>query len=348
MSLGPVMVDLEGTVLSGPEESLLRHPMVGGVILFTRNFESIPQLRVLVASIHALRHPRLLVAVDHEGGRVQRFREGFTCLPPARSIGDLYASDPGHARSSARLLGWLMAAELRAVGIDFSFTPVLDLGHGLGDVIGDRAYHRGPEVVADLAHHTMVGMRDAGMAAVGKHFPGHGSVKEDSHIAMPVDRRPLADVMGSDVLPFERMIHYGLAGMMPAHVIYPSADPRPAGFSPFWLQGVLRGQLGFQGAIFSDDLSMEAAHVAGDLPARARKALEAGCDMVLVCNHPQGARETVESLEGYESPASLVRLARMHAHGGDGEVTGPEGARWREAVALAASLKDSPGYELNV
>jgi len=342
------MVDLEGTVLSGSEASLLRHPMVGGVILFTRNFESVAQLRALVESIHVLRHPRLLVAVDHEGGRVQRFREGFTRLPSARSVGDLYARDPGHARSSARLLGWLMAAELRSVGIDFSFAPVLDLGHGVSDVIGDRAYHKGPEVVADLAHHAMIGMRDAGMAAVGKHFPGHGSVKEDSHVSMPVDRRSYVDIMAADVLPFERMIHYGLAGIMPAHVIYPAGDPLPAGFSAFWLQRVLRGQLGFQGAIFSDDLSMEAAHVAGDLPSRARKALDAGCDMVLVCNHPDGARKTVDALEGYENPASLVRLARMHAHGGDGEAIGLDGSRWRDAVSLASKLLDAPGYELNV
>ncbi len=312
MSLGPVMLDVAGLTLDAEERERLCHPLVGGVILFSRNYASPEQVEALVQGIHALREPRLLVAVDHEGGRVQRFREGFSALPPAASLGALHARDPQRARRMAEACGWLMASELRAVGIDFSFAPVLDLDRGVSRVIGDRAFHRDPEVVADVAHAYMNGMSQAGMAATGKHFPGHGSVEADSHVALPRDERLFEDIFAEDVLPFERMVHYGLAGIMPAHVIYPRVDPQPAGFSRFWLQEVLRHRLGFQGAIFSDDLSMEGATVAGGLPERARAALDAGCDMLLVCNDPQGAARVLDALGGWDSPASHLRLARMH------------------------------------
>ena len=348
MSLGPVMIDLVGTSLSEEECGLLSDPLVGGVILFTRNLASPTQLQALVSEIHALRSPHLLVAVDHEGGRVQRFRKGFSRIPPARTLGLAFDHDPARARALTETTGWLLAVELRAIGIDLSFTPVLDLYHGVSDVIGDRAFHRSPEVVAELGHELMRGMRRAGMEAVGKHFPGHGGVKEDSHTAVPVDRRRLEDILLEDMLPFERMIHYGLAGIMPAHVIYSQAGPEPAGYSRFWLQEVLRGRLGFEGVIFSDDLSMEAAHVAGDYAERARAALEAGCDMVLVCNHPEGAREVIDALRGYENAASQVRLARMHGRRPVDPARLHASRAWREAERSVAALDDSPWLELSV
>lgn len=342
------MVDLAGTALTAEERSLLRHPQVGGVILFTRNFQDVEGLAALVEEIRALREPHILVAVDQEGGRVQRLREPFTRLPPMRSLGRLFDQDPARARDLASSLGWLMAAELRAVGVDLSFAPVLDLVHGLSGVIGDRAFHRDAEVVADLAHHLMAGMKRAGMAAVGKHFPGHGGVSEDSHLELPIDRRQGAEIRGDDILAFERMIHFGLPAIMMAHVVYAQVDPEPAGFSRYWMGQMLRGELGFTGAVFSDDLSMEAAAYLGDYPARARSALEAGCDMVLVCNHPDAAREVVDSLRGYDNPIAQVRLARLHGRGG---MSWPElhvSQPWREAREAVNAIGDLPGLELNV
>jgi beta-N-acetylhexosaminidase len=342
------MLDLAGTALTDEERAMLRHPMCGGVILFTRNFESVGQLADLVREIHALREPRLLVAVDHEGGRVQRFRQGFTHLPPARVFGEAYDREHAEGRRLAEEAGWLMAAELRAVGVDFSFAPVLDLGRGVSGVIGDRAFHRDPEAVADLAHHYMAGMQQAGMAAVGKHFPGHGGVREDSHLTLPVDERPLERILEEDLLPFERMVHFGIAGIMPAHVVYPLADPQPAGFSAFWLQGVLRDRLGFSGVIFSDDLSMGGATAAGGYAERARVALHAGCDMVLVCNHPEGACEVLDGIGPYDNPVAGARLARMHGRKGQpmGELR--ESERWMQAAQRMNELDDSPWLELGV
>ncbi len=336
--LGPVMVDVEGPALTEADRDLLLRPEVGGVILFARNHESPEQLRELVAAIHALRHPRLLVAVDQEGGRVQRFRAGFTRLPPAAALGRVYDRDRQQARAAARALGWLMAAELKAVGVDFSFAPVLDLGRGLSTIIGDRAFHRDPEVVADLAHQYVLGMREAGMEGVGKHFPGHGAVAADSHTALPVDPRAEVDVLAEDGLPFERLIGYGLAALMPAHVVFDAVDPVPVGFSEYWLRGVLRRRWRFEGALFSDDLSMAAARVGGEPGARARKALRAGCDMLLVCNDRPAAWAVVEAVSGYEAPASQLRLARMHGHRGPDWSTLHATARWRTSEALARRL----------
>jgi len=348
MALGPVMLDLIGTKISDQERELLLHPQTGGVILFTRNFESIAQIRDLVDEIHQLREPRLLVAIDHEGGRVQRFRDGFTHIPPARNIGLIYNKDKAKGREFAKTCGWLMAAELRSVGIDFSFAPVLDIAHGLSGVIGDRAYHSNPEYVADLAHHFMAGMQKAGMEAVGKHYPGHGGVREDSHLALPVDERSLDEIRDQDLVPFERMIHFGLAGIMPAHVVYSRIDQQPAGFSAYWLNGVLRQELGFKGVIFSDDLSMAAAEVGGTYAERAHIALKAGCDMLLVCNHPEGAAEVLMALEGHEDTVSSVRLARMHGRKANGYADLRESEAWRLAQAAIAEHDDSPNLELNV
>ncbi len=348
MSLGPVMLDLVGTSISASEREMLLHPQTGGVILFTRNFESYDQLKSLVDEIHSLRTPHLLVAVDHEGGRVQRFRDGFTHIPAAATYAHGYKRDKRKARELSHECGWLMAAECRAAGIDMSFAPVLDKGIGVSGVIGDRAFHASPEVIADLANAFMSGMSDAGMSATGKHFPGHGCVKEDSHISHPVDKRELNELMLDDMIAFERMIRFGLAAIMPAHVVYPAVDSKPAGYSSIWLQQILRKQLGFQGVIFSDDLSMEAAGVVGGFSERARAALHAGCDMVLVCNHTAEAELVLESLEGYSNPASQMRLIRMH---GRGKISRDElmaSDRWQSIVSRLKQLDDDPNLELNV
>lgn len=348
MSLGPVMMDLEGTEISQREMELLQDPLIGGVILFTRNFESIDQITRLVATIHAARTPHLLVAIDHEGGRVQRFHQGFTRLPPASVFGRIYGDDAGKARDYAEKAGWLLAAELRAIGVDFSFAPVLDLAHGVSGVIGDRAYHAKPEVVATLAYASMHGMLRAGMHAVGKHFPGHGGVVEDSHLASPVDHRELEVLMKQDIVPFARMIANDLSGIMPAHVIYDKVDDKPAGYSKIWLQDILRTRLRFQGVIFSDDLSMEAAGIAGGYGSRAQHALEAGCDMVLVCNHPEGVADVLEALKGYNNPTSQMRLVRMHGRQESGYADLHSSREWKQVSGLIAGLDQSPWMEMDV
>jgi beta-N-acetylhexosaminidase len=311
MSLGPIMLDIGGTQLTAADKERLQHPLTGGVILFARNYTSFKQLTQLTAEIHALRAPPLLIAVDHEGGRVQRFREGFSRLPPMRELGKVWDEHPGKARHLAQAAGYVLAAELRAAGVDLSFTPVLDIDYGQSCVIGDRAFHNSPNAIADLAHSLMSGLKQGGMAAVGKHFPGHGYIQADSHTELPVDQRSYDDIETSDLVPFRKMIGFGLAGIMPAHVIYTRVDTRPAGFSSIWLKEILRGKLGFEGAIFSDDLSMKGAEVAGGILQRAQAALRAGCDMVLVCNDSQAADILLAELQ-WDIPAiSLARLARM-------------------------------------
>ncbi|PKO53447.1 MAG: beta-N-acetylhexosaminidase, partial [Betaproteobacteria bacterium HGW-Betaproteobacteria-20] len=280
--------------------------------LFKRNFINNAQLNALTASIHAVRQPPLLIAVDHEGGRVQRFREGFTKIPPMREFGKIWDKNPKKAKALATAAGWILAAELRAHGIDFSFTPVLDMDYGDSLVIGDRAFHLNPQAINDLAFALMQGLKKGGMAAVGKHFPGHGFVAADSHVSMPVDDREFDQIAQHDMQPFRMLIDDGIQAIMPAHVIYPKVDDKPAGFSSRWLQKILRQRLGFNGVIFSDDLSMEAASAGGDVTTRALAALNAGCDMVLLCNQPAMADELLANLIWTMPAQSLSRLARMH------------------------------------
>lgn len=312
MGLGPVMLDVAGKVLTPEDEQRLRHPLAGGVILFARNYESPAQLCELTAAIRAVRTPPLLIAVDHEGGRVQRFREGFTRIPPMRELGKLWDTHPKRARHLAQQVGYVIASELRACGVDFSFTPVLDVDYGSSSVIGDRAFHGEPQAIAELAHSLLQGLRQGGMQTVGKHFPGHGFVQADSHLEIPVDERSYTDIELCDLIPFRQMVNYGLTAVMPAHVIYPKVDGKPAGFSKVWLKDVLRGELGFEGCIFSDDLSMEGATVAGGIVQRAEAALHAGADMVLVCNKPQSADELLDGLKWEMPVTSRARLVHMH------------------------------------
>ena len=312
MSLGPIMLDVVGTELTADDIRRLQHPLVGGVILFARNFVSTTQLKALTTSIHEVRQPPLLIAVDHEGGRVQRFRDGFTKIPPMREFGIIWDQNPKRAKQLAEEAGWILAAELRAHGVDFSFTPVLDMDYGESQVIGDRAFHKDPQAINELAFHLMLGLKKGGMAAVGKHFPGHGFVVADSHVAIPVDEREFDEIAQNDMQPFRQMIDEGLVAIMPAHVIYTKVDSKPAGFSQKWLQKVLRERLGFNGVIFSDDLSMEAASVGGDVTARSLAALHAGCDMVLLCNRSDLADELLTKLKWTISAQTLARLARMH------------------------------------
>jgi beta-N-acetylhexosaminidase len=342
------MVDLHGCNLSQEEREMLSHPMVGGVILFTRNYQSVEQLRALIQDIHQIRSPRLLVAVDQEGGRVQRFRDEFVRLPAVSRLGQLYQENPKYARHCSEITGWLMASELLAVGVDISFAPVLDLDYGVSTVIGDRAFHRSAEVVADLAHSYMSGMRKAGMSATGKHFPGHGAVHADSHTDLPVDDRLYVDLVNEDMLSFERMIHYDMAAMMMAHVVYPQVDDRPASFSPVWIQEILRNQLGFQGAVFSDDLSMVAAHSIGSYAERARQAMHAGCDMVLVCNNTEGRDEVLDNLAELDNPVSHLRLVRMHGKHDISWEQLHQSREWRDAVKLIGQYDLEPLLDMDI
>ena len=333
---GPVMLDVAAYEVTAEEREILQHPLVGGVILFARNYAEPAQLRALTAAIRAAR-PEVLISVDHEGGRVQRFRNGFTRLPAMRRFGAAWEADADAAKAGARHAGFVLAAELRAHGVDLSYAPVLDLDYGVSSVIGDRAFHRDPQVATELARAVVAGLGDAGMRAVGKHFPGHGAVEADSHVAIPVDSRVFDAVWAEDIQPFRRLAGE-LGGVMPAHVIFENIDPRPAGFSPFWLQQVLRGKLGFQGVVFSDDLTMEGASVAGDIVARAEAAHGAGCDMVLVCNRPDFAVQLLDRWRPAVSGDSSARIAALRPRPGSAPADPETLAGWAPYCAARDSL----------
>ncbi|MCP1726689.1 beta-N-acetylhexosaminidase [Natronospira proteinivora] len=313
MVAGPVMMDLEGTSLSREESELLAHPAVGGVILFSRNYDSPGQLSRLTSAIRASRETPLLIAVDQEGGRVQRFHQGFTRLPPMARLGEAFDADPSQGLQLAELCGWVMASELRAHDLDLSFAPVVDLDFGASAVIGDRAFHDDPETVFRLARALVTGMRAGGMSATAKHFPGHGGVVLDSHVDCPEESRSLDDLREWDMQPFARLIRMDLPSVMMAHVVYSAVDSRPASFSRPWIQDILRTQLGFAGAVVADDLCMAAAIVLGTPAERARMALEAGCDLIPVCNDRAAAVEVIQAVGGDTPPATRHRLARLRS-----------------------------------
>jgi beta-N-acetylhexosaminidase len=335
------MVDIAGTELTPDDIKVLSHPLVGSVILFSRNYRDVAQVSSLTAAIRAVRTPSLLVAVDHEGGRVQRFRDGFTRLPPARSLGRRYDEDRREGLSLARSAGWLMASELRAVGVDFSFAPCVDLDYGVSEIIGDRSFHRDPDAVAALAVAYMAGMREAGMAATAKHFPGHGAVFADSHVAVAQDRRNFVD-LEPDIRPYRLLIENNLAGIMGAHVVFPAVAPLPASLSQRWISGVLRGELGFHGCVFADDLTMAGAAAFGGVIERAELAFAAGCDVLPICNDRQAVKSVLNHFgPDLGSPASQARVVRMRARG---EAPANLGAdrQWQQTVMMIAGLSATP------
>jgi len=336
--LGPIMADVAGLTLTDDDVARLQDPLIGSIILFARNYESPAQLRALTAQIKAARSPQLLIAVDHEGGRVQRFHEGFTKIPPMRELGTLWDQSHENGLLAAREIGYVIGAELGAHGVDFSFAPVLDLDWGASGVIGHRAFHREPAAVAELAGALITGMHEAGTVACGKHFPGHGHVRADSHHEIPRDDRSREDIFADDLVPFARLAKV-LDSIMPAHVIYESVDSRPAGFSPIWIQQILRTELGFGGILFSDDLTMEGASVAGGIVDRAVAAFSAGCDVAPVCNNPQLCDQLLAGLRarGYLMPAGLgPRLERLRYRGD--ATTAMQGARYQSALATLAEF----------
>lgn len=349
LPLGSLIVDVQGKVLEPEDKEILAHPLVGGLILFTRNYESPEQLGELIHQIHQIRTPSLAVCVDQEGGTVQRFREGFTRLPAAQALGKLYRQDRENAYQACTHMGWLMAAELRATGVDISFAPVVDLNWGTSEVIGGRAFHRKPYIVSELASRYIAGMHQAGMKSVIKHFPGHGHVHEDSHKDMPVDKRSFQEIRGEDLIPFEHLAAAYNEGLMTAHIIFPEVDKVPVTFSHEWLQHTLREQLNFSGVIFSDDLNMHAAHLHEDIQSRVRAAFEAGCDVALLCNNRPAVIEVLEHLNEYHNPVASLRLFRMR--GAPGAESLQELHRmpmWKEAVELAARYADTDALELNL
>ncbi|NKB31821.1 MAG: beta-N-acetylhexosaminidase [Pseudomonadales bacterium] len=329
------MLDLEGTVLTEFESDLLQRSAVGGLILFARNYESPAQLEQLITSVREIRGD-ILIAVDQEGGRVQRFREGFLRLPALHTIGKVFAADKSAGLEKAKLCGWAMAAEVLHFGIDISFAPVLDLRTSTSKVIGDRAFSSNPDEVIELATSYIDGMRLAGMKCTGKHFPGHGTVEADSHDELPCDDRSREELLENDYRVFAELAS-SLDGLMPAHVKYPAIDSQCAGYSKIWVQEKIRDEMNFDGVVFSDDLSMAAAHSAGAAVDRARLAIEAGCDMILVCNDRQSAIEVADWIEQEEIPANN-RIAQMRAEPAAEIANLYAEAKWQEAKEIVESL----------
>jgi beta-N-acetylhexosaminidase len=340
-----LIIDLRGTTIAADEREWLASPLVGGVILFKRNFESVAQLRQLVADIHSIRQPPLLVTVDQEGGRVQRFRAPFYELPPLRALGRLYDEDRDAALQTAAAWGWLMAAELRAIGIDLSFAPCVDRDLGVAAVIGDRAMHAEARAVSALARRFAAGAKNAGMPIVAKHFPTHAGAHSDSHTEFATDSRSLAE-LDDDLRPYRDLIANGLPAIMVAHVSFPAVDSRPASLSSWWIKTQLRGELEFKGAVFSDDLSMTGAAVVGSVETRVGLALDAGCDLALLCNAPDKVPPVLEALDGYVNPAAQLRATRLHGQSGHDWEKLHESAEWHRASALVAPLCARPKLTL--
>lgn len=311
MMMGPLMIDVEGLTLTDEDVTRITHPMVGGIILFARNYKDAAQLKTLTDAIRKIRGHDFLIAVDHEGGRVQRFKEGFTTIPPMRKLGEIWDKDSNKANHLAFLIGQTIATELRVFDIDFSFTPVLDIDYSESTVIRDRAFHGNIETIKALASSLLEGLKEGGMHGVGKHFPGHGYIKTDSHLSISEDKRALDEIESKDMSIFISLIKQGLNAVMPSHVLYSAVDEHPAGFSRFWLKSQLREKYHFQGAIFSDDMGMKGAILGGEMKNRLLKALDAGCDMVLLCNSPQLVDEVLSQLHWKMSSESTERLLSM-------------------------------------
>ncbi|MBT5799313.1 MAG: beta-N-acetylhexosaminidase [Nitrosomonadales bacterium] len=335
MLLGSLIIDLSGLSLSAPEQHLLTNPHIGGVIFFSRNFQSREQITSLTSDIRMIR-PDLLICVDQEGGRVQRFRDGFTKIPPMKTLGEILGSRSKYAEKFIKDCGWLMASEIVACGIDFSFAPVLDLDKDKCQVIADRSFSDNPVLATKAAKLFIEGMHEAGMAATGKHFPGHGGVSADSHHETPLDQRSLEELRGHDLIPFTSLAD-SLDAIMPAHIIYPKIDLNAVGFSELWLKKILRQELKFDGIIFSDDLSMKGADIVGGYTNKAKAALQAGCDMVLVCNNRKGVIEVLDFLESYNwvPSARLSRMSRQVTLSWDSLI---EDDRWKSVNAKLLAL----------
>ena len=333
LPIGPIMIDIAGTTLSQYDKEKIAHPNTGAVILFARNYETPEQVAALNQQIKAARQGAILIAVDQEGGRVQRFQNGFTRLPPAAA----YAKQAELIEDA----GWLMAVELLSFGVDFSFAPVLDIDCGISEIIGNRSFSQDTEQACQLTSRYRKGMQRAGMAAIGKHFPGHGAVALDSHLALPVDDRDFDSILNKDILPFKQLINEGLEGIMPAHVVYPAIDELPAGFSTIWINEILRKQLGFKGAVFSDDLSMEGAAVIGDFSERAKLARQAGCDMILVCNNETAAEQVLEATPIEGNPLREQRLLAMLGKTGLSPEALKENLQWQTISQQLTELSES-------
>ncbi len=342
MTLGPLMIDIAGYELTAEDKKILSHPLVGGVILFARNYKDIDQLQRLITAIKQIRDPQLVIAVDHEGGRVQRFREGFTRIPAMRKFGEIFHENKLSALSLTEQCGWILAAELLAIGIDFSFTPVLDLDYGVSEVIGDRSFNADNKVVAELATALMTGMQHAGMSAVAKHYPGHGAVVADSHVDIPVDDRDFNTIEQNDIAPFIDLIKQNVAGIMPAHVIYSQVDKKPAGFSDIWLKQLLRQKYHFNGVIFSDDLIMAGASIIGDYIERAHQALLAGCDILLVCNNRDAVKTILDNFSPIFDANKLQRCWELMR--GKSDITNAtlqQSIKWNEIHHQLQKLDES-------
>jgi beta-N-acetylhexosaminidase len=338
--MGPLVFDLHGFELDAEERELLQHPLIGGVIFFARNFDSPKQITDLCRHIRMVRKKPILLTVDQEGGRVQRFRNGFIRLPSMGQLGKVYLDSPETGLGLASVCGWMMAAELLAVGVDLSFAPVLDLDKGVSTVIGDRAFDRRPDVVMALAKALTQGMREAGMAAVSKHFPGHGSVAVDSHLDLPEDKRAFEQIAADDLIPFAEMIESGIEGVMAAHILFSAVDDKPVGFSSYWLQDVLRKQLAFSGLVFSDALDMHGADVAGGFPERVKMALEAGCDMALICNNRDSVIKTLDGLPADYRPVSEEKFRKVQADFTRIALPLKNSAVWQEKYGIFARIME--------
>jgi beta-N-acetylhexosaminidase len=347
MARGFIMLDIEGLELTSADRTLLRSSNVGGVILFSRNYESPNQIINLISEIRKIQTPSLLIAVDHEGGRVQRFRNGFTKIPSMRHVGHLYDQNQAAAHELAFFIGWIIGAELRAIGVDLCFGPCVDLDWGSSAIIGDRSFHRDKRIVEELSYKFTRGLKSAGMQAVAKHFPGHGFVVNDSHEQLPIDRRDFSELL-DDIYPYEGLIRkQAISAIMMSHIIYKQTDSMPASISEYWIKNHLRQQLGFNGVVFCDDLSMKALCAYGNLTQRATLALKASCDMLIMCNDREGSEETVKLLKDYHNPSSMLRLARLRGKKSISREQLLDSKDWSKATSYLNSHLQQSNFELS-